>query len=375
MTAPAADGSTQRDTPLARRLQALIRAHGPMRVPHFLTACLWDEQHGYYTTRTPIGAGGDFITAPEISQVFGELLGLWSAVVWQMMGRPAVVTLAEAGPGRGTLMRDALRALARVPDYRTALTVALLESSPTLMAAQRRTLADVRVPLAWMSDLDAAPAPLIVLANEFLDCMPIEQAVKTARGWVPQVVTLGDDGRFALQPAADGQPFLHLAGFQTDAPLGSQFEFAPAPEPLALHAAAARGPLAALYIDYGHTTPTLGATLQAVRGHRYEHIFTSPGEADLSAQVDFSELAAAAERAGLAVDGPITQAEFLGAIGITERAARLIAANPTRANEIETAVARLMAPSGMGTRFKALGIRSPALPRLPGFADQSNIAS
>jgi NADH dehydrogenase [ubiquinone] 1 alpha subcomplex assembly factor 7 len=145
----------------------------------------------------------------------------------------------------------------------------------------------------------------------------------------------------------------------------------PSPEPLFLHLSAARGPVAALYVDYGHTTPTLGETLQAVRAHQYENIFTSPGEADLSAHVDFSELAAAARRQGLAVDGPITQAEFLGTLGISERAARLIAANPTRANEIETAVARLMAANGMGTRFKAIGLRSPDLPTLPGFPTRS----
>jgi NADH dehydrogenase [ubiquinone] 1 alpha subcomplex assembly factor 7 len=355
----------QRDTPLALKLKARIAADGPLELSAFMSACLWDETHGYYATRRPIGAAGDFITSPEISQTFGELLGLWSAVVWQQMDAPTSMTLMEAGPGRGTLMRDALRAAAKVTGFHKALSVHLLEASATLQAEQRKTLEATTVPITWGLERPDSPAPLIVLANEFLDCMPIDQVEKTPAGWRLRCVGLDASNSFCWTDNPRLRVFPHFDAMFPAAPVGSVHEFVATPEPLGL--AAHTSPVAALYIDYGHDAASLGETLQAVRAHQHEHIFTSPGEADLSAYVDFAAVGTAARDAGLAIDGPVTQAEFLGRLGIMERASRLIAANPARANDIETGVARLMNPQGMGTRFKVLGVRSAGLPTLPGF--------
>jgi NADH dehydrogenase [ubiquinone] 1 alpha subcomplex assembly factor 7 len=363
---PPYDPNAQRDTPLALKLKAQPRFQGT-ELSRFMSDCLWDEDHGYYRHRSPIGAAGDFITAPEISQVFGELLGLWAAVVWQQMGQPETVTLLEAGPGRGTLMRDALRAIDRVPAFRKAAQVHLMEASASLEAWQRDVLASARVPMTWSRHGEGIQGPLIVLANEFLDCLPIDQAEKTDQGWRLRCVGLDETQQFCVTFNSALRAFPEFDGQFPDAPLGSVFEFTQSPEPLGLAALAKDHPVAALYIDYGHTTPCLGETLQAVRRHTYEPIFCSPGEADLSAHVDFAAVAVDAKRQGLAVDGPVTQAEFLGSLGIMERASRLIAANPEKANDIETGIARLMAPNGMGTRFKVLGVRSPGLPPLPGF--------
>ncbi len=367
-TSQSYDAEARRDTPLALKLKTALRAnrHQPLELMRFMSDCLWDDAHGYYATRQPIGAAGDFITSPEISQTFGELLGLWAAVVWQQMGAPAGVTLAEAGPGRGTLMRDAWRALERVPRFRNAARVHLIESSPALERLQRTALMSVQDRVSWSRFGESLSAPMILIANEFLDCLPIDQAVKTERGWQLRCVGLDADDRLAFTFNPQRRIVDHVDRLFPDAPLGSVHEFVKVAEPL-LPEGAHAGPVAALYIDYGHTEPRLGETLQAVRNHRFEHPLTSPGEADLSAHVDFAAVAADAKRKGFIVDGPTTQAEFLGSLGIIERASKLMAANPARANEIEIGVARLMTPQGMGTRFNVLGIRSPHLPPLPGF--------
>jgi SAM-dependent MidA family methyltransferase len=365
--APPYDPDLRRDTPLAQTLEAQIERSGPMSLAQYMRACLWHEQHGYYATRTPVGAAGDFITAPEISQVFGELIGLWAAVVWQQMGAPPRFTLAEAGPGRGTMMRDALRAADRVPGWRDAARIVLVEKSPALRAAQCETLSAHADRIAWSATGEGLDPPLILLANEFLDCLPVEQAVKTVRGWELRCVTVDAAGTLAFGFDPRLGTVDSLAAPFRDAPPDSVLEFAPDAMPPWLGDAARRGPVAGLFIDYGHAATGLGETLQAVRRHRHEHVLTSPGEADLSAHVDFAAFAAAARNAGLAVDGPVTQAEFLGRLGIMERAARLMSANPSKANDIETGVARLMNPQGMGTRFKVLGMRSPSAPILPAF--------
>lgn len=359
------DPAARRPTPLARALAAEIAQTGPLSVDRYMARCLWDERHGYYATREPIGRAGDFITAPEISQTFGELIGLWSAVVWQaLMGAPARVTLAELGPGRGTLMRDALRATAMVPNFHAALNCRLVDASPSLVAMQRQTLASVAVPLAWSADATGLSRPAIVVANEFFDAFPVTQWQRTSEGWAQRGIGLDPSGglAFCVLPAA-ARPDDLPAG----AAPGDIAERIGAGGVIEQLRAGNNGPLAVLIIDYGHEATTLGDTLQAVRNHAHEHPLTSPGEADLSAQVDLHRVAHEARRAGLVVDGPITQAEFLGRLGIVERAHRLIAANPGRAAEIESGVARLIAPDSMGTRFKVLGLRTRSLPPLPGF--------
>ena len=363
------DPVARRDTPLALKLKADIARHGPMPVSQYMSECLWNDAHGYYATRAVIGQTGDFITAAEISQIFGELIGLWSAIVWQQcMDQPASLRLVEYGPGRGTMMRDALRAARVVPGFLEAASVHLLEMSPTLAIEQRQALADSNVPLTWGQNLAGFETPAIIIGNEFLDAWPIEQWIKTSEGWRWRGVGLDANGALCFTTVPGTRIREDLDQSMPGAAIGSVVE-SQRPERLAeaFHALSRSGPVAALLIDYGHVEPVSGDTLQAVRGHAYECPLTSPGEADLSAQVSFFELASALHKSGLEIDGPVTQAEFLGALGIIERASRLMSANPHRAGEIETGVARLIAPNGMGTRFKVIGVRSPGLPPLPGF--------
>jgi NADH dehydrogenase [ubiquinone] 1 alpha subcomplex assembly factor 7 len=361
------------DTPLARKLKARIARDGPIGVADYMKACLGDPEHGYYRRRPAIGAAGDFVTAPEISQVFGELIGLWCAVVWQQMGSPRRINLIELGPGRGTLMRDALRATRIVPGFRDALSVHLVDSNATLRERQAQALADAGVPLAFHEDaLDVRvpDGPTLLVANEFLDALPVDQFVFTAGRWYPRAVTVSDD-RFQLVPDLAAAPASPAVPHGLTPQEGDIFEVC-ADHTLYVQALlatqAGRGPLAALFIDYGHASTGFGDTLQGVAGQAHVSPFHAPGDTDLSAQVDFQHFAEACSGAGLAVDGPLPQGEFLGRLGVIERASRLMGANPAEAAKIEAGVARLIAPAGMGSHFLALGVRSAALAPLPGLA-------
>jgi len=353
-------------TPLASRLADRIRQNGPLPVAAFMAACLDDPEHGYYRTKPAIGRAGDFVTAPEISQIFGELIGLWTAVVWQQMGAPPAVTLVELGPGRGTLMRDALRTTRRVPGFHGALKVVLVDANPHLRAMQEATLRDAGVPIAWCASLDElaanAAGPAIVVANEFVDCWPVHQFVRVNGRWHGLAVGLDAEGGLTF---LRGREVELSAVDAADGTIAETFDYAP------IGAALARFErVAALIVDYGDASlgPRIGDTLQAVRGHAYEPPLDNPGEADLTAHVAFGTLAAAATASGVLVaDGPITQATLLGRLGAVERASKLMAANPAEAAAIEGAVARLLQPAGMGGRFKALAIRSAGLPGPPGF--------
>lgn len=363
------DPNERRNTPLAERLKARIRDSGPISVADYMATCLWDPDNGYYATRNAIGGAGDFITAAEITQSFGEMLGLWAGVVWQqVLGSPSAFTLAEYGPGRGTMMRDMLRAARVVPGFLAAASVRMVEASKTLEATQRATLANLGARVSWGHNLIDFPTPAIIVANEFLDAWPVDQWCLTSDGWRQCGVGLDEAGELAMCALAVGDDKGALARLYPSAAPGTIVE-SQRPERLAkaLRSLAAHGPLAALIIDYGYASASAGDTLQAVRGHRMESPLTSPGEADLSAHVSFYELASVLHACGLEIDGPMTQAEFLGSLGIVERASRLMHANPARAGEIEMGIARIMAPSGMGTRFKVIGVRAQGLPPLPGF--------
>ena len=374
------DPEARRDTPLALKLKERIGREGPISVAEYMRVCLHDPEYGYYRRMPAIGSGGDFITAPEISQVFGELIGLWCAVVWQQMGSPELVHLVELGPGRGTMMRDALRAARVLPGFLKAVQVHLVESNAHLREVQKETLKTTGLDVKWLDEIWSAlgaegkipVGPTIVLGNEFLDAMEVGQFIFRNDGWHERCVGLGQDGRLQfLDGAADDfQPLLGKSYIPRDGDIhernGDAVLFA-----ISLARAAEAAPLAALLLDYGHLRGQAGDTLQSVLKQAAVSPLYAPGEADLTAQVDFEMFAKCCEPrlddGPVRVDGPVTQAEFLGSLGIVERASRLMAANPAKAGEIETGVARLIAPGAMGSRFKAIGIRSAGLPPLPGF--------
>ena len=347
---------------LARR----IRADGPMSIASYMEEALFHPRWGYYATRDPLGAQGDFTTAPEMSQVFGELIGLWCAELWQRMGAPDPVLLVELGPGRGTLMRDALRAARLVPAFGRAVRLHLVERSPVLRAAQGRALADAAP--RWHDGLgELPPGPLLLIANEFLDALPIRQYVQGSDGWHERVVTLaggGDTLAFALDPAVAADAALPGAA------LGAIRETRPAARALArgLGARLAERGGAALFIDYGYWPSGSGDTLQAVRRHRAHDVLDAPGAADLTAHVDFADFAQAAEAAGARAWGPVEQGAFLARLGIAARAARLAAsAALNQALLIRSGCRRLIDPMQMGRLFKALALTGPAGPPPAGF--------
>jgi NADH dehydrogenase [ubiquinone] 1 alpha subcomplex assembly factor 7 len=357
---------------LRDRLVRHIRAHGPMTIAAFMAMALHDPKAGYYARRQPLGVAGDFTTAPEISQVFGELIGLWCADLWQRMGRPGPVIVAELGPGRGMLMADFLRAAAGVPGFREAMRLVLVEASPVLREEQRQRLADAD-PM-WVASLDEAPdGPLLLIANEFLDALPIRQLVKGKRDWAERLVAVDASGALCL---ADGpeSPALNLLAppSRRDAPPGTIAEICPAAVTLAAAVAGRlrRQPGAALFIDYGYAAAAPGATVAAIENHRVTGILDRPGSADLSAHVDFTAFAEAARAGGADVHGPAPQGRFLAALGAEARLAALCRrASPAQRGALATGLKRLIDPTEMGTLFKALAVTSPGLPAPSGFED------
>ena len=289
---------------------------GPMPVAEYMALCLFDPAHGYYTTHDPFGARGDFITAPEVSQMFGELIGLWVGAVWKQMGAPENVRLIELGPGRGTMMKDALRAVKIVPEFKTAIVAHLVEVSPRLRAQQERTLEDAGVPVFWHADLAEVPkGPAIILANEFFDALPVNQAIKTERGWHERRIQINSTGQLAFTIGPEPLPF-----FQTLLPpalqasrTGAIFEWRADTVAIELGRRITEGRGAALVIDYGHTETGLGETLQAVGQHAYADPLTMPGRLDLTAHVDFQVLTRGIEAMGATGFAPIEQSLFLQA--------------------------------------------------------------
>lgn len=358
-------------SPLGAILRESIAHDGPMALDTFMAVALGHSRHGYYMTRDPFGAAGDFITAPEISQMFGEMIGLWAAETWRMIGAPTRVHLVELGPGRGTLMRDALRAARVSNDFGAALEVHLVETSPVLAQAQKDQLAQAAVSVTWHTSIDSVPeGPAIFIANEFFDALPVRHYVKTQDGWRQRLVGLDAQGALAFGLSGEVEALI-----TAEAPDGSVLELSPVSQLLMTQLAArmAQGQSAALVIDYGHVETGFGETLQALQKHQRVDPLHEPGEADLTAHVDFAALARAASGAGAQVLGPVTQGEFLMRLGIAQRAEALKRkATEDQARDIDLALARLVtervgqAP-GMGRLFKALAITAPGAPILPGF--------
>ncbi len=350
-------------SPLEALIRAEIAAEGPMRLSRYMSLCLGHPRHGYYMRRDPFGAAGDFVTAPEITQMFGELLGLWAVQLWRDMGAPAHVALVELGPGRGVLMADALRAIrAAAPDFAAAVQIWLVETSPALRAAQARSAPDARH-AARLSEVPEAP--LILLANEFFDALPIRQFQRVDGRWRERLVTIRDDA-LAL---ALGAP--RAQGLPADAPEGAVLEICAQGAALAgeIGARLAAQGGGALIVDYGAAAPETGGgdTLQAVARHTPVDPFAAPGEADLTAHVDFGALAGALAASGAQVSPLMAQGALLKALGIEARAQALARARPARAEATARALGRLTEPAQMGTLFKALGATGPGQQTPPGF--------
>ncbi len=363
-------------SPLESEIRRLIAVAGPMPLAEYMRLCLTHPQYGYYVNRDPLGAGGDFITSPEISQMFGELIGLWMASVWRQMGEPENVRVVELGPGRGTLMHDALRAAKVVKGFRDAIVLHLVEISPALQRVQQRRLQDLDMPILWHAALAEVPGgPSIVIANEFIDALPVRQAVKQGDGWHERVVDIASDGNLFIGAARDPLPFFEAAmprGLRV-APVAAIYEWRS--DDIALELGRRlRNEGAALIIDYGHAQFGLGDTLQAVVGHSFTDPLGAPGQADLTAHVDFEALAQCAEGMGARIHGPIRQRDLFLRLGIKQRAEALKASAPGRkAADIELALSRLTADGahGMGELFKAIAIAAPELGPLPGFETPS----
>ncbi len=366
-------------SPLETEIKRLIKSAGPMPVARYMELCLTHPEHGYYVARDPLGREGDFITAPEVSQMFGELIGLWAASVWRAMGEPAPLHLIELGPGRGTLMADALRAMRVVPGLAEAINVHLVEINPLLRDIQRRTLANVDV-LAWHRHLDDVPdGPSIIIANEYFDVLPVHQMVRLADGWHERMVVLDSTGRlaFGMAPAPVPNFDVLVPPLVRAAPIGAIFEWRPDTEIMTIATRLRRSGGAALIVDYGHARSDAGDTLQAIVRHSFADPLRDPGFADLTAHVDFSALARAADDMGANVFGPIEQGLFLKRLGIGTRAASLKAkATPAQARDIDNALERLTegGRGGMGSMFKVLAVSHPHLVSLAGMSERNESA-
>ena len=352
---------------LKDKLIARIRVAGPIGLDDYMTACLHDPVFGYYATRPRLGEDGDFITAPLVSQMFGELIGLWAVETWTQLGKPSPFRLVEVGPGDGTLMVDALRAARLAPDFLSAADLWLVETSAPLAARQRERLDDT--PAHWAASLDEVPgeAPVILLANEVLDCLPTRQGIAVAGGAVERLVGRGAQGRLAftrggpvpLPPANGGSPSDHQ---------GVVFEWSEAAAALGRQVGGlvmSHGG-AALFLDYARDGDRWGDTLQAIKDHRRCDPLHSPGCADLTAHADFPSFAAGARESGAQVTPIVGQGAFLRGLGVEVRADALARARPDKADTILRQLRRLVSTEGMGTLFKVVCVHSPAVSP-PGF--------
>jgi NADH dehydrogenase [ubiquinone] 1 alpha subcomplex assembly factor 7 len=355
---------------LTRYLSDLIQQEGPISIATYMELALGHPEYGYYMTRDPLGLAGDFTTSPEISQMFGELLGLWCVDMWSKLGCPSPFLLVELGPGRGTLMADALRAAALVPEFGQAAQVSFVEMSPVLRAEQKKNVSTAR----WYDTIEELPdTPLLVIANEFFDALPIHQFQRTELGWCEKRVGLGPSEenttptlQFGLAKGIINPDMLPIT--VRNAPLGSIAETCPLGANI-MHKLAGRvdrNTGAALIIDYGHPQSAAGDTLQAMKHHKYVDVLQTPGEADITAHVDFEKLKDVAQNN--AVYGPVEQGSFLKALGIESRVQKLkTRASIAQAHEIETALTRLTAPDAMGKLFKVMALTSSNVPAPAGF--------
>ncbi len=359
-------------TPLARRIKSMIRLNGPLSVTDFFSLCLADPEHGYYKSREPFGRSGDFITAPEVSQLFGEMIGVFVVHAWQRHGAPAEARLVEIGPGRGTMMSDILRVIRRIapPLYET-MQIHLVETSPRLTAIQKETLSGHSGKLTWHESFDAVPNGfLLLVANELFDAIPIRQFVRTPQGFRERVVSVDADDNLVFSVGIAGIDPALLPPLPERQPIGTIVEISPAREAVmtAICQRLTTYGGTALAIDYGHLVSAYGDTLQAMRHHAFDPVLAHPGEADLTSHVDFESLVKTAEANGVHVNGSLRQGDFLYGLGLKERASALAAkADPDQTLAIAEAVNRLAGEGAgkMGELFKVIAVSSPALHLMP----------
>ncbi len=354
--------------PLAREIAAMIAMDGPISVARYMEIALGHPRHGYYMTRDPLGRRGDFTTAPEISQIFGELIAVWCVQAWRTMGSPDKLAIIEIGPGRATLMADLLRALAALKAAPRAIEGHLVETSPTLRRVQKATLAAAELPLFWHDRLeDMSKRPAIIIANEVFDALPIHQLVFHNAGWHERVVGLDRNGGLTLGLAAGmvARDITHALKDRGVSPRdGSVLEISPARRRLAAEIAGflAESGGFALIMDYGHGATGFGDTLQAVRAHRFAEILERPGDVDLSAHVDFADLVSSFTGSGCVCHGPLSQGCFLDSLGLDLRARTLRKqCGPEERADLDAAVNRLAGRgnSDMGELFKVLAAANP----------------
>ena len=349
-------------TPLNELIRTRIKAGGPITIAEYMELCLTHPQYGYYSTHDPFGAAGDFTTAPEMTQAFGELIGLWAVEMWKRLGSPQRFTLCELGPGRGTLMADALRAASMVSDFMNGLDLHLLDASPLLRDRQRTALAPYQP--KWIEQPGQVPdQPVIFIGNEFFDALPIRQFQRTKDGWKERRIAIGpqDTFVFVLQPSPEAPSYEMDEGVIVEtSPIATEYA-AQLARPIVKN----RG--AALLIDYGDDE-VFGETLQAVSNHRAAHLLSMPGMVDITAHVSFLPLATSVRKIGCRVYGPAEQGEFLLALGLGERTAQLcLKGNEQQQRSLNAALHRLTAPEAMGKLFKAFAFTDKATTAPPGF--------
>ena len=377
-----------RENPLAIKLKARIKKQGPITLHDYMEAVLTDPEFGYYIVRDPFGTTGDFITAPDVCQIFGELLGLWCVHVWAELGQPKGCKLIELGPGRGALMSDALRAASLVPEFLNSIEVHFVETSPALRAEQeQRIRSEARdhgreIPkLFWHDRLEDVPqGPTFLLANEFLDALPIRQYQFNKGQWFERMVGVDEAGSFtysiANEPCSSPE---RLPIVKKQAVDGDFLELSPASKAVIeeMGRRASAHPFAGLLIDYGYDEPAYGDSFQAIKNHQFSDPLSDPGLADVTAHVDFSAVLQVATRIGLAVEGSVTQRDFLISLGVRERAAQLMQSqeNMISAQQFMTGLQRLIDPDQMGSLFKVVAITGVDQPRVPGFDHRSDLES
>lgn len=369
---------------LEARIKARITAEGPMSIAEYMAVCLLDPVDGYYPTRDPLGSDGDFITAPEISQMFGEVIGLWCIQSWIDLSRPPALNLIELGPGRGIMMSDILRTATLDPAFKKAISVTLIEASAALEAVQAKTLANTGISVNWASTLANAPdGPTLIIGNEFLDCLPIRQFIQKDpfagnAGWHERLVTLDDDDclSFGVAPIAISEQLQgDLPSAIDEARTDDLLEICPSARQIVdeLSVRFSRHPCRALFIDYGPDATEFGDTLQALKRHEKVGVFSNPGNTDLTARVDFAALQGMASTVALPVTNATMQREFLSKLGIEMRAVALSksSANPDARAKIARQLHRLMDSEEMGDLFKAICFQSIGLPLPLGFREVS----